>query len=185
MNWRNSRFWKTYSLNQRVKKRHHQKVSALKSSLFSDQMIRQSRDTTGCSFWSTQAVIITVLSFNLKPPLFLVDLILLRPWDFHHPLSYRSHMVIMMTWPARKTLQKKRKTWKHFCLFCVSLFTQLLQNTQRTRIKQSLSKTIHKKILVLTKTGIILASIYYISTTVCIWILKFDKVRARNHAGLK
>lgn len=59
--------------------------------------------------------IIAVLSFHLKISLFLVDLILQRPWDFHSPLSYRSHMEIMMTWPAQKTLWKK-KNQGHDCV---------------------------------------------------------------------
>lgn len=52
--------------------------------------------------------IIAVPLFHLKPPSFLGDLILQRPSDFHHPISYSSHMVIMMTWPALKTLHEKK-----------------------------------------------------------------------------
>lgn len=64
--------------------------------------------------------IIAVLSFHLKPSSFLVDLILQRPWDFPHPLSYRDHMDIMMTWPAQKTLKKKdMKTLLY--IFCVNI----------------------------------------------------------------
>lgn len=70
-----------------------------------------------------------MLSFRLKPSSFLVDLILQRPWDFHHPLSYRDNMVIMMTWPAQKTLEKtERKTSKHFCRLSGLLLTPMKQN---------------------------------------------------------